>query len=176
MIEYKKARCQNDLLVDCRPDQVMIVHQSVSGAILCLKRDEFDAMNGRQIIKRFNEHIDWVLDSIATRRPLEIADGEPQLKWNKTCQQWTSGGDVLRCIVDWNSNGRGEHGLGELAIRIDDKLLSGQEFLDIIEVFEGSGMRLEFMHKNRLTNPPEPEIKVRQAIGSGKITSAPSRG
>jgi hypothetical protein len=74
-------------------------------------------------------------------------------------QQWTSAGDVLRCIVDWDSNGAGENGLGELAIRIDDKLLSGEEFLKLIETYEGWGMRIEFMHQNRLADPPEPMIK-----------------
>ena len=162
MIEYKKARKQDDLLVDCRPDQVMLAHrQSVSEGILCLRRDEFDSMNGRQILKRFNEYIDSLLSGIANECPIEIADGQPQLNWDETCQQWSSNSDVLRCVVDWNRNGKGEHGLGELAIRIDDKLLSGQEFLDMIETYEGWGMRIEFMHENRLTNPPQPIVKTK---------------
>ncbi len=162
MITYKKARKLDDLLVDCREDQVMLGHrESVSEGILCLKRSEFDSLSGRQILKRFNAYIDTLLEDIATERPIEIADGEPQLKWSKMCQQWTPAGDVLRCVVDWNSNGGGENGLGKLAIRIDDKLLTGKEFLDMIETYEGWGMRVEFMHENRLTSRPEPIIRTK---------------
>jgi hypothetical protein len=64
-------------------------------------------------------------------------------------------------VVGWNRNGSGENGMGELAIRIDDKLLTGQEFLDMIETYEGWGMRIEFMHPNRLTNPPETVIQTK---------------
>jgi hypothetical protein len=78
VITYKKARKMDDLLVDCREDQVMLAHRdSLSDGILCLKRAEFDSLTGRQIMKRFNEHIDWILDGIANERPVEIADGEP---------------------------------------------------------------------------------------------------
>lgn len=161
MITYKKARKLDDLLVDCREDQVVLVHrESGSDGILCLSRAEFDSLSGRQILKRFNAHVDSLLDYIANDRPVEITDGEPQLKWNKMCQQWTAAGDVLRCIVDCNSNIVGEDGLGTLAIRIDDKLLTGQEFLNVIESYEGWGMRIEFMHPNRLLNPPEPIVQA----------------
>ena len=162
MITYKKARKLDDLLVDERPDMVMLGHrESLREGILCLKRSEFDSLNGRQLLKRFNAYIDSLLEDIANDRPIEIADGQPQLKWDKECHQWTSTGDVLRCVVDWNRNGAGENGLGELAIRIDDKLLTGQEFLDMIETYEGWGMRIEFMHENRLTKPPEPIIQTK---------------
>lgn len=64
-------------------------------------------------------------------------------------------GDVVRCEVSWHPPGPG----GGIAIKVDDQLLSGEEFLKAIEVFEGSGMRIEFMHPNRLTNPPKPMIQ-----------------
>lgn len=160
-VEYKKARKLDDLVVAEFPDQLMISHKEGKGqACLCLRPEEFDSMTGRQIIKRFNAHIDTILDGIVNGRPVEIADGEPQLKQMAMSKHWVPAGDVLRCIVDWDSNGRGEDGLGELAIRIDDKLLTGRQFLDLIETYEGWGMRIEFMHPNRLTNPPE--VLVRQ--------------
>lgn len=162
MIEYKKAVDANDLIVDCREDQVMLAHrESPEGGILCLALAEFDEMTETQVMERFNVYIDSLLDDIANDRPIEIAHGNPQLKWNKACQQWTTTGGVLRCVVAWDSNGNGEDGLGELAISIDDKLLTGDEFLAMIESYEGWGMRIEFMHPNRLINPPKPIVQTK---------------
>jgi hypothetical protein len=161
-ITYKKARKLNDLLVDERPDMIFLCHREcLKQGILCLSLSDFDTMTGRQILKRFNDHIDSLLDGIANDRPVEIADGQPQLKWSEMSQQWTTAGDVLRCLVAWKRNGKGENRQGELAIRIDDELLTGQEFLRMIETYEGWGMRIEFMHQNRLTNPPETVIQTK---------------
>ena len=160
-IIYKKARKLDDLVVAEYPDQVMISHkEGKDQGSLCLRPEEFDSMTGPQILKRFNAFIDSLLNGIANDRPIEIVDGKPQLKWSKMSQQWTTAGDVLRCVVDWDSSVDDENGLGKLAIRIDDQLLTGQEFLDMIETYEGWGMRIEFMHPNRLTNPPEPIVQV----------------
>jgi hypothetical protein len=160
MIEYRKAKTSDDLLVDCRDDQVMLGHKDSldDGGILCLKRQEFDSLDEQDIIARYNAHIDWLLDGIANDRPIEIAHGNPQIKWSKECQQWTPAGDVLRCEVTWHPPGPG----GAVAIKIDDQLLSGEEFLKVIEVHEGFGMRIEFMHPNRLTNRPEPIVQVKR--------------
>jgi hypothetical protein len=162
MITYKKARKLTDLLVDVRETQVMIGHrENLSNGILCLSAPDFDAMTGRQVIKKFNAYIDSLLEHIAADRPVEIEDGQPQLRWSRDCRQWTAAGHVLRCVVDWDSEA-GEQP-GQVAIRIDDKLLSGEEFLSVIESFEGWGMRIEFIHENRLTDRPEPIVqKVRR--------------
>lgn len=155
MIEYRKALNAEDLLVDYRDDQVMLGHRdSPKEGILCIKRSEFDSLDEDEILARFNAHIDWLLDGIATDRPVEIAHGYPQLEWSKECHQWTPAGNVLRCEVSWHPPGPG----GAIAIKIDDQLLSGEEFLKVLEVHEGFGMRIEFMHPNRLTNPPKPKI------------------
>jgi len=158
VITYKKARKLDDLLVDCREDQAMLVHrENQSDGILCLKRDEFDSLNGRQILKRFNARIDELLLDIETDRPIEIKPGHPQLKWCKETRSWSPAGDVLRCEVSWNPPG--PH--GAIAIKIDDQLLTGEEFLSLLIVNEGWGMRIEFMHPNRLANPPEPIIQTK---------------
>ena len=77
------------------------------------------------------------------------------------CQQWSAAGDVLRCVVSWDRNGSGEHGLGQLAVCVDDKILSGNELLKIIKSYEGWAMCIEFMHSNRLTNPPESVVQAK---------------
>lgn len=166
-IEYKKAHKLDDLLVDSREDQALLAHrESPSEGILCLSRSDLESMTGRQLLQRFNAYIDSLLDGIANDRPVEIAEGQPQLKWRQMSRQWTAEGDVLRCVVDWDSDAGEEP--GELAIRIDDKLLSGEEFLKVIESYEGWGMRIEFMHPNRLTDPPKPIFG-----GKERVTLAP---
>lgn len=161
-VTYRKARRLDDLLVDERPEQVMLGHrENLRDGILCLSRSEFDSLNGRQILKRFNAYIDSLLRGIATDRPIEISDGEPQVKWSKTCENWTAVGDVLRCVVGWNNKPKGRNGVGEVSIQIDDKNLTGEEFLRLIETFEGWGMRIEFMHPNRLTKPPKPIVQAK---------------
>lgn len=156
-IEYKKARKLDDLLVGERENQVFLSHKDApSGGILCLSDSEFDSLTGRQVMRRFNDYVESILNSIKNERPREIPDGEPQLRWSKECHTWTAAGDVLRCVVAWDRSVHGENGVGELAIQIDDKLLTWQEFLKLIETQEGWGMRIEFMHPNRLTNPPKP--------------------
>ncbi len=159
MIEYKKARELDDLVVAEYPDQLIISHkEGKDQGSLCLRPEEFDSMSGPQILTRFNAYIDSILDGILTDRPVEITDGEPQLKWNKECRQWTPTGDVLRCEVSWHPAGPE----GAIAIKIDGQLLTGKEFLKVLEVNEGYGMRIEFMHPNRLTNPPEPKVQVKK--------------
>lgn len=154
MIEYKKAVSGADLLVDARTDQVMIGHrESLTDGILCIRRAEFDALSEEEIVEKFNAHIDRLLDGILNERPIEIVHGKAQIKWSQTCRQWTPVGDVLRCELGWD---REEEGV---SVIIDDKKLSGYEFLKLLEVNEGWGMRIEFMHPNRLLNPPEPLLK-----------------
>lgn len=154
MIEYKKAVSGADLLVDERPDQVMIGHrESLKNGILCIRRAEFDALNEQEIVEKFNAYIDRLLDEILQDRPIEIVHGKPQIKWSQECRQWTPVGDVLRCELGWDEK------KGGVSIIIDGKKLSGSEFLRLLEVNEGWGMRIEFMHPNRLLNPPEPILK-----------------
>jgi hypothetical protein len=163
MIEYKKAKSVDELVVIEASDQAMIRHKNCqSKACLCLWLKDFDEMSGDQVLTRFNAYIDEILESIETDRPIEIIAGHPQINWSEECQQWTPEGDVLRCEVGWDRNADSEDGQGAVAIKIDDRMLSGAEFLDVLAVHEGAGMRIEFIHPNRLTNPPKPVLKQRR--------------
>jgi len=165
MIEYKKASSIDDLVVVEANGQAMIRHKDCqSHACLCLKLKDFDEMTADQVLHRFNAYIDDILESIETDCPIEIVDGHPQINWSKECQQWVPEGDVLRCEITWNRDAESEDGQGTVAIKIDDRVLSGKEFLDALAVHEGSGMRIEFIHPNRLTNPPKPVLQKRRAM------------
>ncbi|NJL71308.1 MAG: hypothetical protein HC888_06695 [Candidatus Competibacteraceae bacterium] len=156
-IEYRKAKSYEDLTVYETENQIMVKNSKCqSGAVFCVKPGPFYEMSESEALEAFNGFIEEILEDIRTSRPREVEPGEPQIKWNKECYQYTPIGDVLRCEVSWDRSAESEEGNGAVAIRIDDKLLSGQEFLDLLAVHEGSGMRIEFMHVNRLSNPPEP--------------------
>ncbi len=88
MIEYKKARKLDDLVVAEYPDQLIVSHkEGKDQGSLCLRPEEFDSLSGPQILKRFNAYIDSILNGIVSDRPVEIAYGKPQLRWNKACRQ-----------------------------------------------------------------------------------------
>lgn len=151
MIEYKKAVSAADLVVNERSDQVMIGHKdNLSDGIFCMRLEEFDSLTEEEIVDRFNAYIDSLLDGIVNDRPIEIVHGQPQVKWDKTGKQWIAVGDVLRCELGWDSEEE------TVSIVIDDVELAGHEFLRLLAVNEGWGMRVEFVHPNRLLNPPEP--------------------
>lgn len=165
MIEYKKANSITDLVVAEANEQAMIRHKDCeSQAWLCLKLKDFDKMTEDQVLSRFNAYIGEILDGIESDCPVEIVAGHPQINWSKECQQWVPEGDVLRCEITWDCNADSEEGQGAVAIKIDEHFLSAKEFLDAIAVHEGSGMRIEFMHPNRLTNPPKPVLQKRRAV------------
>jgi hypothetical protein len=82
MTTYKKARKLDHLLIDAGDSQVMLAHfQSRAGGILCLPRTAFNSMTGRQILRKFNEYIDSLVEGVASELPPEIPDGEP--KWSQ---------------------------------------------------------------------------------------------
>jgi len=113
-ITYKKARKLDDLFFDERPELVLLGHrESPKEGILCLSRSDFDAMTGRQILKRFNEYIDSLLDDIANDRPVEIvveshrlsgaschSNGQPLEMF---CAVWSVGTETAVEKTEWAS-------------------------------------------------------------------------
>jgi hypothetical protein len=120
---------------------------------------ELGSLTDQQVLDRVNAHIKWSQEVVDSERPLEIADGYAQLEWDEEFKKWSAVGDVLRCVVDWEPIGDPR---GNVAIRVDDKLLSAQEFLRILATHEGWGMRVEFMHPENLTKRPKPLIRKRK--------------
>ncbi|MBX9772655.1 MAG: hypothetical protein K2X29_14855 [Candidatus Obscuribacterales bacterium] len=157
MIKYKKACDLSEMLIDRNRDMVSLRHrESLDDGICAISCADFEKMTGSELLEKFNGHIDAIVADIANARPVEIPEGQAQLKWNGECEFWQAAGDVLRCQIRWEPSG---DPCGQPVIRIDNKQLSGEEFLKLLAVYEGWGMRIEFMHPNRLTNPPELTLK-----------------
>lgn len=124
---------------------------------LPLGQELLDRLSDQQVLDRFNAHIKWADEVVATERPLEIEEGYPQLEWNEEFECWSMVGDVLRATVCWQGGPD-----GRVAFQVDDEVLSADEFIDLFEKFEGGGMRIEFMDKDNLTRRPKPLIRKKK--------------
>jgi len=112
-------------------------------------------MTDREILDIHNEII-LAQENVANKyeyTAIEIPPGRPQIKYSRSCNQWVSRGDVLRCFV---SDGGPD---GEATICIDDHELSLQEFGRLLCVYAGWGMRISFVPENELNNEPDIEIR-----------------
>lgn len=120
---------------------------------LKLGRD-IEKLSDQAILERFNEIVTGMRVSVSEYRPIEIADGNPQVKYNRSSKEWDALGQVLRCELN-------DDDIGEVSVFIDDHRLSLEEFAKMISSYRGWGMRIEFMDPSQLTNPPEPKIVKR---------------
>mgnify|MGYP003384550579 CR=1 FL=1 len=125
---------------------------------LNLGQELLNKLSDQEVLDRFNVHIKWLDEVLAIERPLEIEEGYAQLEWSKEYERWSMIGDVLRATVCW----QGGPDDGRVAFQIDDKEFSADEFVDLFEKFEGSGMRIEFVDKDNLTRRPKPLIRKKK--------------
>ena len=92
-------------------------------------------------------------------RPLvEIPLGKPQIEYHQQSDQWVPRGDILRCIIDEDT----EADCRLPAIVIDDTELTWEEFGRLMLVHAGWGMRIAFvdedeLHKTRKIEVREPD-------------------
>ena len=117
--------------------------------------DEIAKMTDHDILAVYNniiaaqEQLSRERDNTVT----EIPPGKPQIKYNKSSDQWVPRGDVLRCIIEDDEN-------GEAVIHIDDKELTLREFGRLLTVHAGWGMRIAFVPDDLVTE--QPKVKVRE--------------
>ncbi len=114
---------------------------------------EIEFMDDLEILELYNDVVRSMMDSAQSWRPTEIAEGRPQIKFDRKCGQWSAVGHVLRCVIDSNSD------TNEPTIEIDNHRLSLQEFGLMLSHFNGWGMRIAFVSEDQLCNPPTPEVR-----------------
>lgn len=112
-----------------------------------------ELMTDSEILERYNEMVLAQLEFAAKWRPTEIADGRPQIRFDRRYRQWLAEGHVLRCVVG-ESRDRDEP-----TIRIDNHELTLQQFGRIIASFQGWGMRIVFVSDDQLCDPPTPQVR-----------------
>ena len=110
-------------------------------------------MTDEDVLVLYNECVASQLLSAAEWRPTEIAEGRPQIKYDRKYRTWSAEGHVLRCLIGSDEQ------TDEIIIGIDDHDLSLAEFGKMLQSFQGWGMRIEFMSDDQLCDPPEPEVR-----------------
>ena len=128
-------------------------NDSEGGAVHLRLGSAVELMDDTEILELHNDVVRAQLELAATWRPTEIADGRPQIKFDRKFGQWSAEGHVLRCLIE---NGPT---LDEPLIQIDNHQLSLQAFGALLSHFEGWGMRIAFVSEDQLCNPPMPEIR-----------------
>jgi hypothetical protein len=114
---------------------------------------EIELMTDLEILEVYNNVVRSMLDGARTWRPTEIAEGRPQIKFDRKSRQWSAEGHVLRCLINSDSSAT------EPAIKIDNHQLSLQQFGEMLSHFNGWGMRIVFVSEDQLCDPPSPEVR-----------------
>lgn len=130
---------------------VIDFHDKAVGGMNLTIGPEIRLMSDADILALYNEIVESQLESARTFRPLEIAQGRPQIKFDKKFREWSAEGHVLRCLIDVNE--------GEPTIQIDNHVLTLREFGKMLAQFNGWGMRVTFLSDDQLCEPPEPEVR-----------------
>jgi hypothetical protein len=115
-------------------------------------------MSNQDILDCHNELIE-TRDRLASEyhhEAVEIPQGKPQVRYFKEGDQWVPRGDILRCFVHDDENGR-------LVVEIDDREFTLEEFGKMLTIFAGWGMRIAFVPEDDLGT--EPTIVVKEPEG-----------
>lgn len=106
-------------------------------------------MTDEQILALYNHQI-MLYRRAAERNPyvaVEIPRDQPQLRFHPENRQWTPRGGVLRCLINTDAN------LGTV-VRIDDHELTMDELGELLAVYAGWGMRIEFTPDDKTGERP----------------------
>ena len=112
-------------------------------------------MTDREVLDLFNGVLEAQAEHAAGLDPTltEIPPGRPQIEYSERCDQWVPRGDVLRCHIEDDEEGK-------LIIHVDDEELDLEAFGRMLLTFCGFGMRIAFVDEEEVND--EPEIVVRE--------------
>ena len=111
------------------------------------------AMTDQDILDTHNEILETIDELRATTEHVarEIPVGRPQLEYSARSDQWVPRGDVVRCVVTCDDNGRA-------LVDIDGREFTMEEFGKMLLSHEGWGMRLTFVDEAHVDEAPAIEI------------------
>lgn len=109
-----------------------------------------------EILELWNEGVEAALEHRAALEYVatEIPAGRPQIE-RSVSGAWVPRGTVLRCLLDGHVDGED----GRVFVKIDDQHLSLKSFANLLTIFEGWGMRIEFVPKDKLTKRPRHRVE-----------------
>ncbi len=125
---------------------------TVGGTSLTLG-PKIHGMTDQDILDCHNEIIETMDELRATSEHVarEIPVGKPQVEYSELCDQWVPRGDVVRCVVTCDDEGRA-------ALDIDGREFTLEEFGRMLLTHEGWGMRLVFVNEDHIDEEPAIEI------------------
>lgn len=147
-----------------RPDEVNITRE---GDVAIIKYEETGVptthltigpeiaeLSDEGILELFNDSLRAQAQLAAEYKhvAVEVPLGSPQIKYVAGCDQWVPRGNVLRCLIGDDENGRA-------VLEIDDHELSMEEFGKLLVTYAGWGMRIEFVPDDQLHRRPAHEVR-----------------
>ena len=145
--EVKITRDGDDAIIEYADDKVWATHFKLGPAV--------HHMTDQEILDRWNECV-LAQEQVAAEYEhiaVEIPPGKPQIEYFDKGSQWTTRGDVLRCVID---DGGPD---GEPVIHLDDHELSWEEFGRLLVTHAGWGMRVVFVPDDELHETPRIEVR-----------------
>jgi len=119
---------------------------------------ELEGLSNQDVLDMHNE----ILRATADRREagpyiaVEIPFGQPQIEFEPEAALWSPRGDILRCTI--------EDPNGELGVRIDDRILTAQEFAKMLLSYTGWSLRIALVPKDDVEQ--EPTVVMRDLSGA----------
>ena len=112
-------------------------------------------MTDAEVLERFNSMLEAQAGIMADagRTLTEVLPGCPQIEYDERTGQWTPRGEVLRCHIADDEEGKA-------VVHIDDEELDMAEFGRLLTTFAGFGMRIAFVDEDDVQD--RPEIVVRE--------------
>lgn len=109
-------------------------------------------MSDQEILDCHNECLMAQEASIEDYVAVEVPLGKPQVTYYERSGQWVPRGEVLRCHVSDDENGKA-------IIWLDDREFNMEEFGRVLSAFAGWGMRITFVPGSETHQIPLIEIK-----------------
>jgi hypothetical protein len=156
------------------PDQVRITRESdavnieygdpqIATTRFVIGEERAATMTDDEVLKLWN---DGIIASDEHRRSLtyvatEIPVGRSQLERSELTGALTMRGDIVRCIIE----GRAEEA-DDLFVSVDEHDLTLRQFVQMLEHYEGWGMRIEIVPCDELHVRPKRRTKDTTRTGS----------
>ena len=147
-----------------RPDEVIITRED-DYAIIEYKEEgvptthlklgsEIAQMSDEAIVEAFNDTLRAQAQVAGDYKhvAVEVPLGSAQIKYFARGEQWVPRGNVLRCQIEDDENGR-------LVVGIDDKELTLEEFGKMLTTHAGWGMRIEIVPDDEVHRRPAHEVR-----------------
>lgn len=139
-------------------DDVMIEYAdpSIPAARFAVGRDRMAHLTDGELLELWNDGIEagggaHASDYVAT----EVPQGRPQIERSASTGSWVPRGTVLRCVVEGHVESDSDRGF----VNVDGQAISLKQFGKLLAIFEGWGMRIEFVPEHAIGERPRLRVQ-----------------